>query len=217
MNIVVIGTLALALALALAYLPLTSASVSTRRSVIKTLPLGILTLTGLASGAPLLLCAGLAFSALGDLFLSREGGRAFLAGLVSFALAHVFYLILFLGQIEALFWPGLVVLGLFALSTEFWLSPHTRKMRGPVRVYVLLISAMTVLALSLPAELSLARLGAMLFLASDLVLSLQLFRMDAGTRVARFAGYMLWCLYVAGQMAIFLAFLPGCAAPWGLS
>ncbi|SFI54038.1 lysoplasmalogenase [Celeribacter neptunius] len=212
-----VGVTGLAGLFALAYLPLTSAAESLRRTAIKTVPLALLALCGFALGAPLLLGVGLALSALGDLALSRPGERAFLMGLVSFALAHVCYLLLFWGAVEAVYWPGALGLALFALSSERWLSPYTGALRWPVRVYVMLICAMVIAALSLPAGLHLATLGAVMFLVSDLILSLQLFRMKEGTQRARIAGYALWGLYIAGQMAIFWAFLPRGTGAWGLS
>lgn len=204
----------LAGASALAYLPLTGRAPGFWRSGIKTAPLSLFALMALLHGGSSWLIFGLIFSALGDLALSRDGERNFLIGLVSFALAHLCYVFLFWGEVDTPFWPGVVLLAGVALSTEFWLAPYTGAMRGPVRVYVLLISVMTVLALSLPQELRLASRGAVLFLLSDLILAIQLFRMAPGTRAARSAGYLLWTLYICGQGAILLAFVP---RVWGLS
>lgn len=204
----------LAGASALAYLPLTGRAPALWRSGIKTVPLSLFALMAFLHGGSSWLIFGLILSALGDLALSREGDRAFLIGLVSFALAHFCYVFLFLTEVDGLFWPGVVMLAGVALSTEVWLAPHTGALRGPVLVYVLLISVMTVLALSLPEAWRLASLGAVLFLLSDLTLAIQLFRMTPGTRAARGAGYLLWILYICGQGAILLAFVP---RVWGLS
>ncbi|WP_226553081.1 lysoplasmalogenase [Celeribacter naphthalenivorans] len=211
MNIILWG---LAGASALAYLPMTGRAPTLWRSGIKTIPLSLFALLAFLHGGSSWLIFGLVLSALGDLALSREGKRHFLIGLVSFALAHLCYVFLFWAKLDTLFWPGIVLLAGVALSTEFWLAPHTGALRAPVRVYVLLISVMTVLALSLPETWRLASLGAVLFLLSDLILAIQLFRMTPGTRAARRAGYLLWTLYICGQGAILLAFVP---RVWGLS
>lgn len=204
----------LAGASALAYLPLTGGVSALWRSAIKTMPLSLFAVLALIHGGSSWLIFGLILSALGDLALSREGERYFLIGLVSFALAHLCYVFLFWAEVDVLFWPGVVLLTGLALSTEVWLAPYTGALRAPVRVYVLLISGMTVLALSLPETWRLASLGAVLFLLSDLTLAIQLFRMRPGTRAARSAGYLLWTLYICGQGAILLAFVP---RVWGLS
>jgi uncharacterized membrane protein YhhN len=219
---------------ALAYLPLTASAPSMGRSGIKTLPLSLFACVALLGGGPVWLIAGLILSALGDFALSCTGSdtrsdteqsrtgsgsaeHAFLLGLVSFALAHLCYAIMFWGSVEAVSWPALASLAVLALSTEVWLAPYTGALRGPVRGYVLLICVMTVLALSLPAGLRLASLGAVLFLCSDLILSLQLFRMRRNTWQARCAGYLLWGFYILGQGAILFAVLGRFGEVWGLS
>lgn len=206
---------AAALLAALAYLPVSAAGPSVRKTAVKTVPLTLFGLLALLAGAPLLLVAGLALSALGDLALSRAGERAFLAGLVGFALAHVAYVALFLLVPGHAGLSGLAAhpvaaaaLVALALSTELWLSPHTGDLRWPVRLYVLLITGMGLAALGLPAARSLAVLGAAFFVLSDLILSVQLFRLGEEHALSRPAGWALWALYVAGQALILLAFVP---------
>ncbi|MBU0645170.1 MAG: lysoplasmalogenase [Alphaproteobacteria bacterium] len=192
---------------ALAYLPFTHRDKTLWHSVLKTMPVAVFAGSAAVQGAPGLLVAGLALSALGDWALSRSFERAFMAGLVSFALAHLCYLGLFIGLVET--WrilPVIVLIG-FALSSEHWLAPFTGHMRWPVRVYVGLICAMVAAALSLPDLFRLASIGALLFMASDLILALQMFRMSPDTKRAHWAGYALWALYILGQMTILFAFV----------
>ena len=81
--------------LALVYLLfLTDAAPSTLRSVVKTGAVALLAISALP--VPLLALA-FGLSALGDLALSRDGDRAFLAGVAAFALAHLAYVAVFLG------------------------------------------------------------------------------------------------------------------------
>jgi uncharacterized membrane protein YhhN len=206
-NIGVGGGMAAAILAALAYLPVTHRDKTLWHSALKTVPVAVCAMIAMTQSAPGLLVAGLALSALGDWALSRPFERAFMAGLVSFALAHLCYLGLFSGLVET--WrilPALLLIG-FALSSELWLAPFTGDLRGPVRIYVGLICAMAVAALSLPDLYRMASVGALLFMASDLILALQMFRMSAGTKRARWAGYALWTLYILGQMAILFAFV----------
>lgn len=195
------------LAVALAYLPLTHRAPAWPRSVVKTVPLLLFSLAAFAGGASAWLVAGLFFSALGDFALSRRGEASFLYGLSAFALAHLLYILLFLVLSGAPLWAAFaaqppLALGLvvFGLSAELWLVPHTGALRWPVRLYVLVITLMGLAALTLP--LGLAALGATLFIASDTMLAVQLFRLGEGHARARLLGWGVWVFYVAGQALI---------------
>lgn len=179
---------------------------SKAKTLVKSVPLLSFALAGFATFAHPLVISALFLSAVGDIALSRDGEKPFLVGLIGFALAHVLYIVHFWdlsgGLNGALSWPlaaGVVVL--FALSTEKWLAPYTGEMRLPVRIYVLLISFMGLTALGLPG-LPLASIGAFAFLASDTILSVQLFRMAEDSRWQVPASVALWSLYVGGQFAI---------------
>ena len=176
----------------------TSAPVSWPRSAIKTVPLTALGIAAASSGN-LLLSLALFLSAIGDFALSRPGERAFLTGLVSFALAHVVYVALFL---PAAHMPPLgvtVLLILLVASTSVWLLPHTGNLRVPVAGYVGLIGAMGIAAWGQPDGL--VRAGATAFILSDLLLALETFRNARGLSIP------LWALYWLGQALIVTAYL----------
>ncbi len=199
--------LAAGLVVALVYLAWVTGPTSALRSGLKTLPLVLFTIAAWRTGAPAPLILALALSAAGDLALSRPGERAFLAGLVAFALAHIAYVALFWGLSQAPPWAAfsrapvaaLAMLGL-AGSTELWLAPHTGALRWPVRAYVAVIAVMGLAALGLgdPAIL----IGAGLFVASDVILALVIFRMRPGTARTHLASRLLWGLYIGGQFLI---------------
>jgi uncharacterized membrane protein YhhN len=178
------------------------------RSVVKTVPVAVLAVWAALVGGPVWLVAALGLSAVGDFALSREGERAFLAGLCAFALAHVAYIGLLFGLVDGMP-PVVPLMALLALagSTEVWLAPHTGEMRWPVRGYVVLITVMAGCALALPGALWLAALGAGAFVLSDTVLAVQLFRRDVAARVDRVLSVALWALYYGAQvmMAVALA------------
>ncbi|MCW8842416.1 MAG: lysoplasmalogenase [Rhodobacteraceae bacterium] len=187
---------------------------SNLKTVVKAVPMLAFAVGAVATfGHPLIILALLA-SALGDIAISRPGERAFLVGLVSFAVAHLFYILRFWGLVGfegvvALPWAaGLVVL--FALSTERWLIPHTGGLKGPVRVYVVLISLMGLTALGLTG-VPFALVGALAFMASDTILAIQLFRMKEESRLQIPASVLLWLFYAGGQLAIVIGV--GWAAP----
>ena len=171
------------------------------KTLVKTGSVAALALAGPGLSAPALIVAGLALGAVGDFFLSRPGERAFLAGMGAFAAGHLAY--------AAAFWtpgvfpplgPTLVLLAL-AASTEFWLTPRTGSLRWPVRAYVAVITLMALAALTLGPDRQIALLGAVLFVTSDLMLSLDLFVVQTPA-LNRLLSHMLWAAYWSGQALI---------------
>lgn len=193
--------------LAVVYQAWVGAPQSALRSALKMLPVTLFALAALLAQAPWLLALGLALGALGDFALSRRGEAMFQLGLASFALAHLAYAVVFLGvegalepfALSPLRWIGVGALVLMALSTPIWLIPHTGGLSRPVAAYVAIITAMGLAALHLPGAQALAILGAGFFVVSDLVLSVELFRMEAGSPAAERASQAVWPLYWLGQ------------------
>jgi uncharacterized membrane protein YhhN len=124
---------------------------------------------------------GLAFSLAGDVFLMLPSDR-FTAGLASFLLAHLAYILAFTsdGQFQPnwLLGAGLIV---YALIIYLILVPDLGRERFAVLIYTVVIAFMTwaawgrwQVARSTPAML--AGLGAVIFLASDTSLALNRFQ-----------------------------------------
>jgi uncharacterized membrane protein YhhN len=170
----------------------------------------------LAAAAPLeggfwLIALGLALGSLGDMFLALGGVQRFLLGVAAFGLGHLAYAAALVWRSADLGLDGLtgaevaVLVGLLALlaSTEVWLAPRTADLRQPVRAYVGLIGLMGVVAVLVPAQPGQGwlRLGAGLFLLSDLLLALQLFVVKGQDWRLRLA-LALWPAYWAGQALI---------------
>lgn len=202
---------ALGVIAAVLYLPRTGSRPRLARSVRKTLPVALFCLAAWADGAPALLVAALGVSAAGDWALSRPGERAFLVGMVSFALAHLAYIALMLGAGAGgpgALWPLAGAVLALGASTEVWLAPHTGALRWPVRVYVVIIVGMGLAALGLPEGYALATAGALLFMLSDLILSVETFRMGAGHPARRWAGKLVWITYIAAQTGLLLGLGP---------
>lgn len=179
-------------------------SASALKSAVKTIPVAALALAGAVSGAPAPIVLGLALGAGGDFFLSRPGERAFLYGMAAFGAGHLAYGVAFLDptRIGEAMIPGLILLAL-AASTELWLAPRTGALRGPVRAYVIVISAMALAAFTLPPARGAALAGTLLFLASDLLLALERFVLGSG-RVKGVLSRALWAAYWSGQALILL-------------
>ncbi len=125
--------------------------------------------------------AGLACSALGDVFLMIRGDY-FVAGLGSFLAAHACYLWAFTsGSRLAGHKLPLVLWGIWGMVLLPWLWPGVaRSLRIPVLLYAVALLAMAAQAASLAASKRdaaaiLAAAGAALFVVSDSVLAFQRF------------------------------------------
>lgn len=177
------------------------------RSVVKTVPLALGAVIAALVGGPALLIAGLALSALGDLALSRDGERAFLIGLGAFLAAHLAYIALFAVSAEVGIsgWRLLACAGLVAYSAGFYwrLQPSLGPMAAPVALYVAVIAVMGMAALFLDRPL--VWIGALLFMASDSVLSLELFAWK--DRPRPWTGRFIWISYIGAQICIAAGFL----------
>lgn len=192
------------------------AAPSAARTTVKTLSVAFLALAAPILDAPFAVTAGLALGAAGDFFLSLRGERAFLAGMAAFAAGHLAYASAFAGAGASLPGPSVLIpLGVLGLSTEIWLAPHTGRLRWPVRGYVVVILVMAAAALGLPraGSLGLAAAGATLFVLSDFILALDLFRFGPA-RPSVLRARALWAAYWGGQ-ALILAGMAG-GAPGGL-
>ena len=142
---------------------------------------------------------GILLSLAGDALLESPGDLGFLFGLASFLLAHLAYLVLFLGPLRerriswlaavyALWWVVLLVL----------LVPHVGVLVVPVAAYGLVLAASATAALGTNR---LAMVGALVFLCSDTILAFHLFYPDFGFWQVDFT---IMSLYIAGQGLIIL-------------
>ena len=128
-----------------------------------------------------ILC-GLIFSLAGDIFLMLPTDR-FISGLLSFLVAHLFYIAAF--TFEGARSPGVLVavpLLIYGALMLRILLPHLGSMKAPVLIYMLVILIMAWQALNrwmaTPAEQgsALALAGALLFVVSDSLLALNRFK-----------------------------------------
>jgi len=139
-------------------------------------------LTAISGGAfetryGVIILIGLALSWLGDVFLLWRTQGVFLAGLVSFLLAHVAYIIALLyvvlltRRVGFTFWLVACPVCLAIPLVRWWLRPHLpANMRDPVFAYIFVISIMVISAAGAAASTGhwpiLA--GAVMFYLSDI-------------------------------------------------
>jgi uncharacterized membrane protein YhhN len=187
---------------------------SNLRTIVKTLAIGSLSLLSFRLGGPLLLTMALGLSAIGDAFLANEGEKNFLFGLGAFLLAHLAYTALFLDYLplsptlppDVFHSAGIGALVLIALFFSHRLWPHLGAMRLPVALYICAILAMGISAVLMQGPL-MVLVGAMMFMASDIILSHELFVWKEGAAIRRISPYLIWGLYWSGQALIAWAWL----------
>lgn len=128
-----------------------------------------------------LIIAGLIFSLGGDVFLMLPQDR-FVFGLISFLIAHLFYIAAFTRQTGFQLTPWVLAAYLvYGAAMLYLLWPYLGSMKGPVAVYMGVILVMgwqateRWLSLGGPGAL-LAVVGAILFVISDSTLALDKFR-----------------------------------------
>ncbi len=155
------------------------------------------------------LLVALAFGLLGDVFLLGRSTGRFQAGLGAFLVGHLAYLACFvaLGLAEPLGAAagGVVALGALAAAREVLPTVHRADgpaVSAPVGVYMLVITAMVVLAWATGSWL--VALGASVFVASDTTLAINRF-----VRPLPGADVVVMVTYHVGQALIVLGVVTG--------
>lgn len=162
------------------------------------------------------LVPALVLGSLGDAFLAWPGDKAFLRGLSSFLVAHLFYVSLFagigngiefvLGDKQRLGLAGGMLL--LAPFMSFTLMPNvTRSLQIPITVYSTVILAMVLTVLTVDNDQVV--LGAVLFAISDSVLAADEFLMPKDSRYRGLMQHVVWVLYYTGQLLIAAGLVDG--------
>jgi len=149
---------------------------------------------------------GLVFCFGGDVFLALPQKKAFMPGLISFLVGHVFYVIGFfsVAGFRGWTWVSLVLAGAISFLVYRWLRSHLGKMKGPVIGYMVVITVMVCAASSVlaAADFSLSGrimvfAGAVAFYFSDVFVARDRFMKNEF--VNRLVGLPM---YYAGQFLI---------------
>ncbi|EOV1171157.1 lysoplasmalogenase [Vibrio fluvialis] len=150
--------------------------------------------------------SGLILSAIGDVLLSLPKDK-FISGLSSFLLAHICYVLGFIGMVNTISWWIPVMILALGVLAFLLLLPNLGTMTLPVAIYILIIVAMG----SATAEYwfsynsSSARLaftGACIFMVSDLVLAIDRFRSSS-----KFSRHVVMFTYYTAQALLTLSVL----------
>lgn len=165
--------------------------------------------SGIKTGRNLLLAA-LIFSCSGDtlLIFANENASFFIAGLCSFLVAHIFYILLFskktnnIASSGAVFNPVILLTVIYCLGFLYFLWPRLHEMKIPVGLYSVIISTMLLYAIKTAKSLSDKNglwlvLGALAFVVSDSLLAVNKFYQPFEG-----AGLFIMCTYLFAQFAI---------------
>ncbi|NAX21897.1 lysoplasmalogenase [Vibrio sp. V39_P1S14PM300] len=149
--------------------------------------------------------AGLALSAIGDVFLMHPKDK-FVPGLLSFLLAHIAYAIGFseFANPQITHWMPILLL-CSGVIVFLFLLPNLGNMAIPVAFYILVIMVMTWCAMEYWHDIgsqsaSLAMMGAFIFMLSDLVLAIDRFR-----STSKFSRHVIMVTYYTAQALITLS------------
>ena len=146
-----------------------------------------------------LLAGLLAFGALGDILLVGS----MTAGAIAFMIGHVIAVWLFLRNRRPRLSMSQRALALLVIPASVliaWLLPADRAQAIGVAVYALFVAAMAATAWASRFPRYVTGIGAMMFLASDLII----FARMGPIAGAAWAGTLIWLLYYAGQVLITL-------------
>ncbi len=116
--------------------------------------------------------AGLVLGAIGDVCLLGSGKKAFIAGLVSFLLGHVAYVVAF-STLPMNVPEAFLAAAALAVVMGFvgrWVFPHAPDMRVPIGIYMVVIAAMCVFAIGAGSAGApwMIPVGAVMFTVSDI-------------------------------------------------
>ncbi|GJL97374.1 MAG: hypothetical protein DHS20C06_11910 [Hyphobacterium sp.] len=154
-----------------------------------------------------LLALALAFSAIGDAMLALQPVRMTL-GIGAFGMAHILYAWIFLRVVRARGLRGLpgyvlvATIAIFGIAMLLWLQPGMGELRVPATIYNGIILIMAAIAVLSKARW-LAVVGALLFVGSDSLIALDLFKdIDPAWRAPA-----VWISYVTAQFCLTLGLI----------
>jgi len=153
------------------------------RTVLKAIPVStlmVLVLRDMRGFVRICLTGALFCSVCGDILLDLPFANIFIFGLVAFLVAHLFYTVLFLRYAKRPERFGKVMIAglvLFA-GVMIWIFRGIAPgLYGPVVLYIVVIVIMSIGALLVPAKNNRLFWGALIFIASDVVLAFNKFLM----------------------------------------
>jgi uncharacterized membrane protein YhhN len=155
-----------------------------------------------------ILGTGLAFSSLGDALLDLGPNRFFIWGLLSFLVAHLIYITLFVRdrdwRMKPKQWQLILLIAVWSCNILLlrWMAPDLGDLARPVMAYFFVITVMVMAAITARFSKPWVVLGAILFLISDSILAVNKFKSPVPM-----GGYLVWATYYLAQFGIGIGFL----------
>lgn len=156
-----------------------------------------------------LLFSALVFSWIGDVILmfANKGELYFIFGLVSFLIAHILFIVLFIKQKKMnpnsnLLWVGLILVAFYLFGMLSFLFPSLGDLKIPVSIYATTISVMLLMAIKgyfnwpQPNNVTIL-LGALFFISSDSILAINKFHSEIPK-----SGFFIMATYIIAQYLI---------------
>lgn len=172
-------------------------------------PLAVIAWRWLKDADGTLLSVALIFSSLGDIFLSLRNGNWFVFGLLSFLIAHLFFIVLWVRN-----WPKplriskhqnlLLAIVLFYLIAMLWWMLPVPGLSVPVAIYMCVLTTMVMTSALADSKGAWIVAGAVLFLISDSLIALSTFKHVVGGKLA---GFLIWSTYYLAQYFMTFGFL----------
>jgi uncharacterized membrane protein YhhN len=151
------------------------------------------------------LVSALVLSSLGDVLLAVRREGFFVCGLLSFLIAHLFYILLFVSHWPKSFsvaqWKKMLVAMVvaFAVVMAWRLLPVGGGLSVPVTVYLMVLTTMVIAAILAKFESRWIVIGAILFMISDSLIAVTRFK---GLLSPAPAGVLIWTTYYIAQYLI---------------
>ena len=172
-------------------------------------PLAIIAFRLLPNREGKLLGSALIFSSVGDIFLALRNGDYFAFGLLSFLVAHLFFITLWLRNWSKPMQTNtaqkllLTVLIAFLVVMLWWLLPVPNDLSIPVTIYMCVLTIMVITAALANFKTAWIISGASLFMLSDSLIALSTFKNVVGGTLA---GFLIWSTYYLAEYFIALGF-----------
>jgi uncharacterized membrane protein YhhN len=172
------------------------------------LALALLAFRSLHNLDGMILGVSLLFSSLGDVFLAVNGEKFFVFGLGAFLIAHLLYIALFVrswprpGRLRQVPLVLAFLIFLYGVFMADWLLPGLGDLRGPVMIYLCVITLMVMAALRADFSKPWVVIGAVLFLFSDSMIAISKFK-----HAIVYRDYLVWTSYYLAQYFIAVGFL----------
>jgi len=181
------------------------------------LALFLFTSVGKSGRSRMLLLGALLFSWLGDivLMLDKVYSSLFIYGLLAFLIAHIFYILYFLGirraseQSQSGITSALIILAYMA-TFYIYLFPHLGALKIPVLIYATAISLMLISSLrafDFPGHGRISIAGTLIFALSDSILAFNRF-----VSPFEYAPFLIMLTYGVAQFLIVEGFCKKAAA-----